>query len=131
MDMLACTDRSGRRCEITRHPRIRFYTFYAAYSVPEIGTLETTITTWQDPMIRAISTALSNARSENYDPAVKHVGRIAFGVRTPDNQRRRRRWARIRQSRQVRSSTRPQCPARSEEPGVQLGKPRPMGQRRP
>jgi transposase len=36
-------------------------------------------------MILAIITGLSNARSEAYNRIVKHVGRIAFGFRNPDN----------------------------------------------
>ena len=42
-----------------------------------------------------------NARTEGYNRIVKHVGRIAFGFRNPDNQRRRVRWACTRRSRQV------------------------------
>jgi transposase len=66
-----------------------------------ITTLATTISRWQDPMILAITTGLSNARCEGYNRIVKHVGRIAFGFRTPANQRRRVRWACTRQSRQA------------------------------
>ena len=40
-------------------------------------------------MILAIETGLSNARSEGYNRIGKHVERIAFGFRTPENQRRR------------------------------------------
>jgi|SRR5665647_1285835 hypothetical protein len=47
------------------------------------------------------STVRSNARCEGYNRIVKHVGRIAFGFRTPANQRRRVRWACTRQSRQA------------------------------
>ena len=55
---------------------------------------------------RAHSTVLSNARSEGYNRIVKHVGRIAFGFRSPENQRRRVRWACTRQSRRAPSRTR-------------------------
>ncbi|PRC41379.1 hypothetical protein C6A85_000000115945 [Mycobacterium sp. ITM-2017-0098] len=41
---------------------------------------------------------------------VKHVDRIAFGFRTPENQRRLLRWACIRQSRRAPSSTRTAAP---------------------
>ena len=71
----------------------RFYAFCAATSVPEIHDLAETIETWQTATILAITTGLSNARSEGYNRIVKHVGRIAFGFRNPDNQRRRVRWA--------------------------------------
>nr|WP_168141787.1 ISL3 family transposase [Mycolicibacterium frederiksbergense] len=104
-DVLACTDRGGLRYEI-RDALYRFYTFCAACSVPEIVKLAETISAWQEPMILAITTGLSNARSEGFNRIVKHVGRIAFGFRTPDNQRRRVRWACTRQSRRAPSRTR-------------------------
>ena len=44
-------------------------------------------------MILAIQTGLSNARGEGFNRIVKHIGRVAFGFRTPENQRRRVRWA--------------------------------------
>lgn len=44
-------------------------------------------------MIAAIDTQLTNTRSEGYNRVAKHIGRIAFGFRNPDNQRRRIRWA--------------------------------------
>lgn len=106
-DVLRCTDRGGLRHEI-RDRLYRFYTFCAACRVPEIGKLATTVSAWQEPMILAITTGLSNARSEGYNRIVKHVGRIAFGFRTPENQRRRVRWACTRRSRRVASSRR-QC----------------------
>jgi transposase len=57
-------------------------------------------------MILAIATGLSNARSEGYNRIVKHVGRIAFGFRNSDNQRRRVRSACTSQSRQAPLKTR-------------------------
>lgn len=104
-DVLACTARGGLRYEISR-ALYEFYAFCAACSVPEISKLAETISTWQEPMILAIQTGLSNARSEGYNRIVKHVGRIAFGFRTPANQRRRVRWACTRQSRRAPSRTR-------------------------
>jgi transposase len=104
-DVLACTARGGLRYEITA-ALYTFYAFCAACSVPEIGKLAETISAWQEPMILAIETGLSNARSEGYNRIVKHVGRIAFGFRTPENQRRRVRWACTRQSRRAPSSAR-------------------------
>ena len=104
-DVLACTARGGLRYEITA-ALYAFYAFCAACSVPEIGKLAETISAWQEPMILAIQTGLSNARSEGYNRIVKHVGRIAFGFRTPGNQRRRVRWACTRQSRRAPSSAR-------------------------
>jgi transposase len=104
-DVLACTATGGLRYDIAAALH-RFYAFCAATSVPEIHDLAETIETWQAPMILAITTGLSNARSEGYNRIVKHVGRIAFGFRNPDNQRRRVRWACTRQSRQAPLRTR-------------------------
>ena len=64
--------------------------------VPRVVTIET----WQAHVIAALQTGLTNARTEGYNRIVKHVGRIAFGFRNPDNQRRRVRWACTRRSRQ-------------------------------
>jgi transposase len=104
-ELLACTATGGMHYDISA-ALYRFYTFCAATSVPEIHDLAETIQTWQTPMILAITTGLSNARSEGYNRIVKHVGRIAFGFRNPDNQRRRVRWACTRQSRQAPPRTR-------------------------
>jgi len=62
-----------------------FHTFAAACKVPEIHTLATTVDTWQQPIIDAIDTGLSNARSDGYNRIVKHIGRIACGFRNSDN----------------------------------------------
>jgi transposase len=104
-DVLACTATGGLRYDIAA-ALYRFYAFCAATAVPEIHDLAETIETWQAPMILAITTGLSNGRSEGYNRIVKHVGRIAFGFRNPDNQRRRVRWACTRQSRQAPPRTR-------------------------
>jgi transposase len=108
-DVLACKDNGGLRYEIW-HTLNRFYDFCAACHVPEIRALAETVSAWQNEVITAIRTGLSNARSEGYNRIVKHVGRIAFGFRTPDNQRRRVRWACTRQSRRTPSSTKPLRP---------------------
>ena len=104
-DLLACATTGATRYDISA-ALYRFYAFCAATSVPEIHDLAETIETWQAPTILAITTGLSNARSEGYNRIVKHVGRIAFGFRNPNNQRRRVRWACTRQSRRAPSRTR-------------------------
>ncbi|MBP2214682.1 hypothetical protein JOJ87_005094 [Rhodococcus ruber] len=65
-DLLACTASGGLRHEI-RAALYRFYKFCAACSVPEVTALARTVETWQDPIVRAIDTGLSNARSEGYN----------------------------------------------------------------
>ena len=99
-DVMACKYRGGLRYEIWA-ALDKFYTFAAACKVPEIHTLATTVDTWQQPIITAIDTGLSNARSEGYNRIVKHIGRVAFGFRNSDNQRRRIRWACTRRTRPV------------------------------
>lgn len=99
-ELLSCADRGGLRYEIVA-ALDRFYRFCAACTVPEVISLARTIETWQTPIITALQTGLTNARTEGYNRIVKHVGRIAFGFRNPDNQRRRVRWACTRRSRQV------------------------------
>lgn len=106
-ELLSCADRGGLRYEI--HAALdRLYRFCAACKVPEVISFARTVETWQAPIIAALQTGLTNARSEGYNRIVKHVGRIAFGFRNPDNQRRRVRWACTRRSRRVTSSWR-QC----------------------
>jgi transposase len=98
--VMACKYRGAQRWQIAAALE-EFYTFAAACKVPEIHTLATTVDTWQAPIIAAIDTGLSNARSEGYNRIVKHIGRIAFGFRNSDNQRRRIRWACTRRTRPV------------------------------
>ena len=99
-ELLSCAQRGGLRFEI--HTALdRFYRFCAGCKVPEVISFARTIETWQGPIIAALQTGLTNARTEGYNRIVKHVGRIAFGFRNPNNQRRRVRWACTRRSRQV------------------------------
>ena len=103
----SCAERGGLRRQISA-ALDRFYRFCAACTVPEVLAFARTIETWQTPIITALQTGLTNARTEGYNRIVKHVGRIAFGFRNPDNQRRRVRWACTRQSRRV-TPSRHQC----------------------
>jgi len=87
-ELLSCAQRGGLRYEI--HTALdRFYRFCAACKVPEVISFARTIENWQAPIIAALQTGLTNARTEGYDRIVKHLGRIAFGFRNPNNQRRR------------------------------------------
>ena len=106
-ELLSCAERGGLRYEI-RAALDRFYRFCAACKVPEVIKFARAIEAWQDPVIAALQTGLTNARTEGYNRIVKHVGRIAFGFRNPANQRRRVRWACTRRSRQV-TPSRHQC----------------------
>jgi len=64
--MLACNARSELRYDIST-TLYEFYTFCAARSVPEIRQPAETISTRQEPMIPAIQTDPSNARSEGFN----------------------------------------------------------------
>ncbi|GAB7146640.1 hypothetical protein LRC484719_52750 [Mycobacterium riyadhense] len=59
--MLAYTTTGGLRYDLAA-ALYRFYAFCAATSAPEIHDLAETIETWQQPMILATITGLSNAR---------------------------------------------------------------------
>jgi hypothetical protein len=72
-ELLACTTTGGMRYDVSA-ALYRFYAFCAATTVPEIHDLAETIETWQAPTILAITTGLSNARSEGYNRIIKHVG---------------------------------------------------------
>jgi len=67
--------------------------FCAACKVPEVISAARTIETWQAAIIAAVQTGLTNDRTKGYNRIVKHVARLAFGFRNPDNQHRRARWA--------------------------------------
>ncbi len=107
--VLHCKDTGALSYEM-RAAFDEFYTFAAACKVPEVRTLAATIDTWQQPIIAAIDTGLSNAKSEGTNRIVKHIGRIAFGFRNPTNQRRRIRWACTGHTRPVPSRVRPLRP---------------------
>jgi len=75
-DVLACSARGGLRYEISA-ALYEFYAFCSACSVPEIVKFATTITDWQEPMILAIETGLSNV----WAPHCTSWGRSgSFGV---------------------------------------------------
>ena len=106
-DLLSCAQRGGLRHEI--HTALdRFYQFCAACKVPEVIRFARTIETWQAPIIAALQTGLTNARTEGDNRIVKHIGRIAFDFRNPDNQRRHVKWACTRRSRRF-TPSRHQC----------------------
>jgi len=82
--------------------RNRLFTFYdhaAASTAPEVHRLAATVDTWWPAVLAGLQTGYSNSRSEGYNRLAKHERRNAFGFRNPINQRRRIRWACIRQHR--------------------------------
>ena len=57
--------------------------------IPELVTLARTISRWQDEIVCAVLTGVSNARSESLNRIAKLEARNAYGFRNPANQRRR------------------------------------------
>jgi transposase len=88
-------------CE--RDVRGRLATFYdwcAQHDdIPELVTLARTVSRWQDEIVAAVLTGVTNARSESLNRIAKLEARNAYAFRNPANQRRRVRIACTRGSR--------------------------------
>jgi transposase len=71
-----------------------FYTWCADHDdIPELLTLAQTISRWEEQIIAAVLTGVTNARSEGLNRIAKLEARNAYGLRNPANQRRRVRIA--------------------------------------
>ena len=73
--------------------------------IPELVTLARTISRWQDEIVCAVLTGVSNARSESLNRIAKLEARNAYGFRNPANQRRRVRTACNRGARRSQNTT--------------------------
>jgi len=93
-------------CE--RQARDRLFAFYdwcaQNEQVPELITLARTISRWEDAIVTAILTGVTNARSESLNRIAKLEARHAYGFRNPASQRRRVRTACTRGTRRNASS---------------------------
>jgi transposase len=82
-------------CE--RQVRDRIFAFYdwcaQNEQVTELVTLARTISRWEDEIVTAVLTGVTNARSESLNRIAKLEARHAYGFRNPANQRRRVRTA--------------------------------------
>jgi transposase len=82
-------------CE--RQVRGRLFAFYdwcaQNEQVTELATLAATISCWEDQIVTAVITGVTNARSESLNRIAKLEARLAYGYRNPANQRRRVRIA--------------------------------------
>jgi transposase len=82
-------------CE--RQIRDRLFAFYdwcaQDEQVTELTALAATIARWEDQIITAVLTGVTNARSESLNRIAKLEARHAYGFRNPANQRRRVRTA--------------------------------------
>jgi len=110
-------------CE--RQVRGRLFSFYdwcAQHDdIPELITLARTISRWEDEIVAAVITGITNATSESLNRLAKLEARQAYGFRNPLNQRRRVRIACTRgyrrRSRTAIPSQRPTVTGRQPDPG--------------
>jgi transposase len=82
-------------CE--RDVRGRLFAFYDWCAqnddIPELVSLATTISRWEDEITAAVITGITNATSESLNRLAKLEARLAYGFRNPASQRRRVRIA--------------------------------------
>ena len=78
-----------------------FYIHCADSEIAQLRRLAWTVYAWQSSIIEGLQTGISNGRTEGYNRIVKHIGRIAFGFRNQENEKRRIRFACTRQSRRA------------------------------
>ena len=82
-------------CE--RNIRDRLFAFYhwcaCNDEIAELVSLARTVSRWEDEIICAVLTGVTNATSEGLNRLAKLEGRLAYGFRNPANQRRRVRIA--------------------------------------
>jgi transposase len=109
-------------CE--RNVRDRLFAFYDWCAqnddIPELLSLARTISRWQDQIICAVLTGITNATSESLNRLAKLEARLAYGFRNPANQRRRVRIACTRGTRR-----KPRTATRKRTPKVTSQKPHP------
>jgi transposase len=78
-------------CE--RQVRDRLYVFYdwcaAHEDIPELITLARTIARWEQQIVTAVLTGVTNAATESLNRIAKLEARLAYGFRNPASQRRR------------------------------------------
>jgi transposase len=94
-------------CE--RQVRDRLFSFYdwcaRHEDIPELLTLAGTIARWENEIVTAVTTGVTNATSESLNRLAKLEGRHAYGFRNPANQRRRVRIACTRGTRRLSDQT--------------------------
>ena len=82
-------------CE--RNVRGRLFAFYdwcaCNDDIPELVSLAQTVSRWEDEIVCAVLTGVTNATSESLNRLAKLEARLAYGFRNPANQRRRVRIA--------------------------------------
>jgi hypothetical protein len=80
-----------------RNVRDRLFAFYdwcaCNDDIPELLSLARTVSRWEDEIVCAVLTGVTNAASESLNRLAKLEARLAYGFRNPANQRRRVRIA--------------------------------------
>jgi transposase len=94
-------------CERNVRDRLsRFYDWCAQHDgIGELVTLARTISRWEDEIMAAVLTGVTNARSESLNRLAKLEARMAYSFRNPVSQRRRVRIACTRTARRSRAAT--------------------------
>jgi Transposase len=96
-DVLNLRARITRTTPCERQVRDRLFTFYdwcaRNDAVPELASLAKTISCWEDEIVTAVLTGVTNATSESLRRLAKLEASLAYGFRNPANQRRRVRIA--------------------------------------
>ncbi len=94
-------------CEREVHDRLfRFYDWCSRHDdIPELLALARTISRWENELVGAVLTGVTNARSESLNRIAKLEARLAHSFRNPANQRRRVRMACTRSTRRSQSAT--------------------------
>ena len=64
-----------------------WYGFVAQHPVPELVTLASTISAWEDQFLAYFDTRATNGRTEGVNRIIKHVKRNGFGYRNTNNYR--------------------------------------------
>jgi transposase len=94
-------------CERSVRDRLAsFYDWCAQHDdIGELVTLARTISRWEDEIVAAVLTGVTNARSESLNRLAKLEARMAYSFRNPANQRRRVQIACTRTARRSRTVT--------------------------
>jgi len=123
-DVLNLRARVTRSAPCERDVRGRLFRFYhwcaANDDIPELLTLARTISTWENELVHAVLTGVTNARSESLNRIAKLEARLACSFRNPANQRRRVRMACTRGTRRSQNAPRHQShpvTSKKHEPG--------------
>jgi transposase len=93
-------------CERQVRDRLSAFCHWCAAheDIPELTTLATTIARWEQQIVTAVLTGVTNAATESLNRIAKLEARLAYGFRNPASQRRRVRTACTR--RRTRTATR-------------------------